>query len=301
MPRRLLLLATTCIATAAFAAEPVVIPLWPGAAPGDSSPLAPEQNVTGPNDRKPAGRPVIRISNVSRPTLTLYAPDPAKNTGAAVIVCPGGGYVRLAMDIEGSEVCAWLNSIGVTGIVLKYRVPRREGVPQHVPPLQDAQRALGLVRHRAREFGLDPQRIGVLGFSAGAHVAGVLSNQHERRTYPRIDADDDGSCRPDFTLLLYPGYFTAPDHGVTPEVAPAAGRTPPTFITMAEDDPVHVENALFYYLALKQAGVPAEMHLYPTGGHGFGLRRTDAAITTWPDRAADWMKAFGWLTPRPAP
>jgi acetyl esterase/lipase len=278
-----------------FAAEPQVIPVWPAKPPGETAALPPEVNVTTDKDRKPAGRPVIRISNVSAPTLTVYKPDPANDTGAAVVVCPGGGYVRLAMDIEGTEVCDWLNSIGVTGILLKYRVPRRDGIPQHLPPLQDAQRALGLVRHRSNELGIDPHRLGIIGFSAGAHVAAVLSTHQDQRVYPVIDEADAESCRPDFTMLLYPGYFRAANHGVAPEVAVTTGKTPPTFIVQTGDDPVHVENAIDYYLALKNAGVPAELHLYPTGGHGYGLRRTDDVVSTWPDRAADWLKAGGWL------
>lgn len=299
-PRTLLPLASFAwFVSTALAAQPMTVPLWPERPPGETAPLPPEVDVTTPADRKPAGRPVIRISNVSTPTLTVYKPDPAKDTGAAVLVCPGGGYVRLAIDIEGTEVCEWLNSIGVTGVVLKYRVPRREGLPQHVPPVQDAQRAMGLLRQRAAELGIDPHRLGIIGFSAGAHVAAVLSTHQDARLYPAIDAADALSCRPDFAMLIYPGYFTARDGqpGIAPEVAVTPGKTPPTFLAMAEDDPVHVENALFYYLALKQANVPAEMHLYPSGGHGFGLRRTEQRITSWPDRAADWMRATGWLTP----
>ena len=200
------------------------------------------------------------------------------------------------MDIEGTEVCDWLNSIGVTGILLKYRVPKRDGIPQHVPPVQDTQRAMGLIRQRAEELGLDPHRIGIIGFSAGAHVAAVLNANQDQRLYPAIDAADQLSCRPDFAMLIYPGYLRANDHGITTDVAVTKGKTPPTFLAMAQDDPVHVENALNYYLALKNAEVPSEMHLYPAGGHGFGLRRTEALVTSWSDRAAEWMKAGGWLT-----
>jgi acetyl esterase/lipase len=282
-------------AAALFAAEPQVIPVWPAKPPGETAALPPEVNVTTDKDRKPAGRPAIRISNVSTPTLTVYKPDPANDTGAAVLVCPGGGYVRLAMDIEGTEICDWLNSIGVTGIILKYRVPRREGLPQHVPPVQDAQRAMGLIRQRASALGIDPHRLGIIGFSAGAHVAAVLSTHQDERLYPAIDDADQQSCRPDFAMIIYPGYFRAANHTVTPEVAVTKGKTPPTFIVQTEDDPVHVENAVDYYLALKNAEVPVEMHLYPTGGHGYGLRRTEDMVSTWPDRAADWMKAAGWL------
>jgi acetyl esterase/lipase len=294
---RLLALVSALFATSCTGAEPVVLRLWPDRPPGEIASLAPERDVTVATDRKPAGRAVVRISDVSTPTLTIYPAAPSNNTGAAVLVFPGGGYERLAIDIEGTEVCEWLNSIGVTGVVVKYRVPRREGIPQHVPPGQDAQRALSLMRQRAKDFAIDPSRIGVIGFSAGAHVAGVLSAHQDERLYRAIDAIDEVSCRPDFSMLIYPGYFRASDHGINPEVAVKPGKTPPTFLAMAQDDPVHVENALYYYLALQKAGVPAEMHLYPSGGHGFGLRQTEQVVTTWPRRAAEWMKASGWLQP----
>ena len=293
------LLATVLVLghSAATAAESKPIPLWPDKAPGETATLPPEADTTKPKDDLIAGRRLIRLGNVSTPTITIYSPDPAKNTGAAVLVCPGGGYHILAMDLEGTEVCEWLNSIGVTGVLLKYRVPRRPNLPAHVPPLQDAQRALGLVRQRAGELGIDPHRIGVLGFSAGGHLSAALSNNHDTRTYAAIDDADRVSCRPDFCVLIYPGSLTVrSDHdSVAPELAVSATNTPPTFLAMAGDDPVRVENALFYYLSLKNAKVPAEMHLYPTGGHGYGLRRTDKNVTTWPDRVADWMKASGWL------
>ena len=280
----------------ALAAEPAAIPLWPGPPPGETKALPPEADeFKGGTDPLIAGRPIIRLGNVSTPTITIYRPDPAKDTGASVIVCPGGGYYILALDLEGTEVCAWLNSLGVTGVLLKYRVPGREGRERYAAALQDVQRAVGIVRQRAPELGLDPQRIGVLGFSAGGHLAATLGANFEKRDYPPVDAADAVSCRPDFAVIIYPGYLAGDAGGVRPEVAPAKGKTPPTFIAMAEDDPVRVENALQYYLALKQAGVPAEMHLYPTGGHGYGLRRTADDVTTWPDRAADWLKTGGWL------
>ena len=281
-----------------FAAEPAPIPLWPGTPPDETKSLPPEADqFKSPPDPLIAGRPIIRLGNVSTPTITIYRPDPAKDTGAAVVVCPGGGYYILAMDLEGTEVCAWLNSIGVTGVLLKYRVPGREGRERHAAALQDAQRAVGLVRQRASELGLDPQRIGILGFSAGGHLSAALGANYEKRNYAAVDAADAVSCRPDFAVLIYPGGLEhqGPGAPVPPEVAPAKGRTPPTFIAMAEDDPVRVENALQYYLALKNAGVPAELHLYPTGGHGYGLRRTADDVTTWPDRVADWLKTGGWL------
>lgn len=283
----------------ARAADPVVIPLWPEKAPGEAAALPPEADTTKPDSNLVAGQRVIRLSNVSHPTITIYKPDPAKDTGAAVLVCPGGAYTILAMDLEGSEVCSWLNSIGVTGVLLKYRVPRREGLPPHAAPLQDAQRALGLIRHQAKELGLDPHRIGVLGFSAGGHLSALLSNNHDVRTYPVVDAADQASCRPDFCVLIYPGDLIAEEqHDALSPLLPVSGtNTPPTCIIYTQDDKTRVENGLFYYLALKKAGVPVEMHLYPRGGHGYGLRRTANTVATWPDRVADWMNASGWLKP----
>lgn len=273
------------------------IRLWPGKAPGETTVLPAEADTTKPTDRLVNGTRIVRIGNVSEPTITVYSPEPAKSTGAAVIVAPGGGYNILAIGLEGSEVCEWLNSIGVTGVLLKYRVPQRDGRARHEPPLEDAQRAMGIVRSRAGEWGIDPTRIGMMGFSAGAHLAAVLSNQHEKRVYERIDAADDASCRPDFALLIYPAYLAIKEQNndVAPELPVSAERTPRTFLAMTQDDPVRVENAVFYYLALKNAGVRAEMHLYPEGGHGYGLRRTRANVTTWPARAEEWMRAEGIL------
>jgi acetyl esterase/lipase len=277
------------------AAEP--IELWPAGAPGDKGGLPAEQDLTKPEENLIAGRRLIRLGNVSKPTITVYSPAADKNTGAAVVVCPGGGYHILALDLEGTEVCEWLNSIGVTGVLLKYRVPKRPGQPEYAAPLQDAQRALGLVRQHATSWGLDPNRIGVLGFSAGGNLAALLSNNYAARTYPAVDGAEMLSCRPDFSVLIYPAYLTDKDNGdrVRPEL-PITTNTPPTFISIAQDDPVRVENVLGYTLGLQQAKVPVELHIYPTGGHGYGLRRTENPVTFWPDRAADWMRSRGWLT-----
>jgi acetyl esterase/lipase len=278
-------------------AEPAPVPLWPGAAPGDTAALPPEADTTKPKDNQVGGRAVVRIGNVSSPTLTIYPAPAGHNTGAAVLVCPGGGYNILALDLEGTEICAWLNSIGVTAGLLKYRVPRRPGLEKHAAPLQDAQRALGLLRSRAAEFGVDPARIGVLGFSAGGHLAAVLGHHYDTRTYEVVDAADQASCRPNFAVLIYPAYLTVKEKNdaIAPELPVSAAVTPPTFIAMTEDDSVRAETGLYYYLALKNAKVPAEMHVYPKGGHGYGLRRTGNDVATWPDRVADWMKAGGWL------
>jgi acetyl esterase/lipase len=294
------LLVVLSVAGSGFAAEPVkVLPLWPGVAPGEAGGVGEEKDMTKPTDNLIAGKPVIRLGNVSSPTISVYKPTPDRDTGAAVLVCPGGGYHILALDLEGTEVCEWLNSIGVTGVLLKYRVPKREGRERHGPPLQDAQRAMGLIRQNAGAWGLDPQRIGVLGFSAGGHLSAMLGNNHAARTYPAVDAADKLSCRPDFAVLVYPGGLTQKEQGdkVPAELAPST-NTPPMLLVMAQDDPVRPENVLHYTLALKQAGVPAELHLYPSGGHGYGLRRTENPVTAWPDRTAEWMRHLGWLKRR---
>ncbi len=290
--RAVMLIAAAAIARAA--SEP--IPLWPGAVPGEKGGLPPEADTSKPTDNFVSGKAVIRIGNVSVPTITVFSPPAEKATGAAVLVCPGGGYNILAYDLEGTEVCEWLNSIGVTGVLLKYRVPPREGLPKHAPALQDAQRAMGVIRQRAGEWGIDPARVGCLGFSAGGHLCAVLSASAETRTYEAVDDADKQSCRPDFMALIYAAYLTQKDKGdeVNPDTA-VSKTTPPTFLAMTEDDPVRAETALFYYLALKKAGIPAELHLYPMGGHGYGLRRTPFNISTWPQRAEEWLRTLGAL------
>jgi acetyl esterase/lipase len=281
----------------AAAADPVPAPIWPSkTAPGDTPLDQPEADTTKAGDNMVAGKRVARIGNVSTPTIAIYRPAKAQDTGAAVVVFPGGGYSILATDLEGTEVCEWLNSIGVTGVLLKYRVPARPARPRGAAPLEDAQRAVGLVRSRAAEWGIDPKRIGVLGFSAGGHLAAYVSTNFEKRAYAPVDAADQVSCRPDFTVLIYPAYLTVRQEGdkISPELA-ITGNTPPTFFAQTEDDPVRVETSLFYYAALKNAKVPAEMHLYPSGGHGYGLRRTEKTVTTWPLRIEEWMRSIGVL------
>jgi len=277
----------------ASASEPLL--LWPQGAPGEKGDIGEEHDTTGPDSGLVDGRRLIRLGNVSAPTITFYPAAPGNNTGATVVVCPGGGYSILAMDLEGTEVCEWLNSIGVNAVLLKYRVPARKGLERYAAPLQDAQRALGLVRQHAAEWKLDPKRIGILGFSAGGHLSATASTRFSSRTYDPVDAADQLSCRPDFTILIYPAYLV---RGEGPELAPeltVTADTPPTFLFQAEDDGVHVECSLFYYLALKQAKVPAEMHLLPHGGHGYGLRGSNPAPSTWPKLAETWLQNQGVL------
>ncbi len=282
----------TFFAVTSYSAEPSkVIELWPDGAPGEKGNIGEERDMTKPADRMVAGKPVIRLSNVSKPTISVYPAPSEKNVSTAALVFPGGGYKNLSTDLEGSEVCEWLNSLGVTAILVKYRVPRREGLEKHFAPLQDAQRAMSVIRSRAVELKIDPKKIGVIGFSAGGHLAASLSTSGDTRAYPKIDSADESSFRPDFALLIYPAYLTLTNDltKLSPEVAVSTNH-PLTFLAMAEDDGLHVENVLTYYLALKQAKIPGELHIYPSGGHGYGLRKSDSPATTWPDRAAEWLR-----------
>ncbi len=277
----------------------VTLNVWPHGAPGAPANPAPEGDTTTAKDHLVAGRAVIRIGNVSAPTLTLYKPT-GKSTGAAVVVFPGGGYRILAIDLEGTEVCDWLTSNGITCVLLKYRVPDTGPYPKSAAALQDAQRAVGIVRSHAAEWHIDPKRIGVLGFSAGAHLAAALSTHFEKRLYDAIDAADQISCRPDFAVIVYPGYLAIADENfaANSEIHPTE-QTPPSFIVQAEDDPVHVENATVYFLALKNAKVPAELHVYAQGGHGYGLRLTELPVTGWPQLVETWLRTIQIL-PRAA-
>ncbi len=291
------LMTLSIVMTCALAQKPVwqppasltTIKLWPNGAPGAQPNPAPEVDTTKPTDNLIAGKPLIRLGNVSSPTLTLY-PVKGKSTGAAVLVFPGGGYQILAIDLEGTEVCDWLNSAGIACLLVKYRVPNTGPYPKSDAALQDAQRAVGLVRQHAAEWHIDPKRVGVLGFSAGGHLAAAISTHYDKRLYEPIDAADQLSCRPDFAVVIYPGYLAnaEKDFAANPDINPTAD-TPPTFIVQAEDDPVHVENAVVYFLQLKKAKVPAELHIYANGGHGYGLRRTALPVTTWPQTAEIWF------------
>lgn len=274
------------------------IALWPNGAPGDSGIQGPEKDITKQTDYKVDGKWVTRLINVTNPTITVYKPSRSKANGAAVVVCPGGGYHILATDLEGTEVCQWLNSLGVTAALLKYRVPQRTNDGAHFLPLEDAQRAVRLVRSHAAEWKLDPQRIGILGFSAGGHLAARESGNFDAHLYEAVDEADQISARPDFTLLIYPAYlFMKGKHLVAPELN-VSSNNPPTFMVQTEDDVLGVESCVYNYLALKNAKVPVEMHLYPAGGHGYGLRPSTNLVSTWPLRAGEWMKQLGVLRKR---
>jgi acetyl esterase/lipase len=275
-------------------------PLWPNGPPDARSGVGAEavhnamDGDTG-NKKLVAGKPYSYVENVTQPTITVYSPT-KHNTGAAVIVYPGGGFNVLAIDIEGTEACDWLTSNGISCVLLKYRVPcERVGDYNECPQAhQDAQRAMSIVRSRAAEWHIDPNRIGVMGFSAGAHMA-IMSSTRFDRLYAAVDEADRVSSRPDFALVLYPGrmayrqtnFVPNPDIRVT-------DRTPPTFLVHAYDDHLNpVENSLLYAAALRKAGVPAEIHVYAKGGHAFGLRRTALSATAWPELAEAWLEAIG--------
>ncbi|MGC2325845.1 MAG: alpha/beta hydrolase [Candidatus Sulfotelmatobacter sp.] len=234
--------------------------------------------------------------------MTVYSPT-GRNTGAAVVVFPGGGYWILAIDLEGSEVCDWLASRGIKCVLLKYRVPgdgkepRSGPYPKSPMALEDAQRTVGLVRFHAAEWHIDPHKIGVLGFSAGGHLVAAMSTHFKQRLYLAVDAADKESCRPDFAVALYPGHLSiAPKPFELNSDIRVTSETPPTFLLQAEDDPVDdVENSLVYYAALKKAKVPVEMHLYAHGGHAFGLRRTEHPITGWPQLVETWLGTIGMI------
>ena len=296
------LFASLLIAWSAAAAEPLVVEVWPGNAPGETNNTAPERFRMSPKlDRKQVEvtEPTQMITDVTKPTLNIYRPPKEKDTGTAILICPGGGYWNLYWQLEGEEVAAWLNSMGVTGIILKYRVPRHPDEPKNQParrPLQDAQRAISLVRSRAREWGVDPGRIGVVGFSAGGHLAIATATSFEKRTYEPIDEVDKVSCRPDFAIPVYSGYLKPKDKD---ELAPWLSiptNTPPVFLAHGGADIISPpEHSVLMYLALKRVGVPAELHVYAGAAHDFGVRKSDQPCSTWTESCAQWLRNQGFL------
>jgi acetyl esterase/lipase len=300
------------------------VPIWPGAVPDPQPVAGPELETSTGKAWRDTGRPATGVTNVTKPTMTVYSPN-GRNTGAAVVVFPGGGYQGLAIDLEGTEVCDWLTSDGITCVLLKYRVtdvgdyPKSGPYPESPMALEDAQRTVGLVRFHAAEWRIDPHKIGVLGFSSGGHLVVAMSTYFEKRLYPVVDAADKESCRPDFAVAIYPGHLSLSaaewdakqgtkkfvihypatsdkDLELNPDI-PVTHQTPPTFLLQAEDDHVDsVYDSLAYYIALEKAGVPAEMHLYAQGGHAFGLRPTNFPITRWPSLVEEWLHTIGMIS-----
>ena len=283
--------------SATFAGDPVVLNIWPSDAPGETKQLPAEADTSNADSRQVAGKSVVRLGNVSTPQIHVYRPPAEKANGTSVVICPGGGHHILAWDLEGIEVAEWLNTLGVTGIVLKYRVPAREKDNRYRAAVQDAQRAVSLVRSKAKEWQLDTDRIGICGFSAGGETAG-LTSLFADRTYENVDAVDDLSMLPNFAMLIYPAYLVPRDGTELRKDVVVTKRSPPMFFVHAWDDPVTPLTTLELAAALKRSGVSAEVHLYAKGGHGYGLRPTEMPITGWPDHAAAWLKQQGLLTGR---
>jgi acetyl esterase/lipase len=289
----------------AAAQTPTVVNVWPGKPADDNADSIGAEKFfelkVGGKPYHVGGKPTKWLTNVTTPTLTIYRPAKERDTGAAVLIAPGGGYHNLGWDVEGEEIAAWLNSIGVTGIILKYRCPRRPGDVKGVPPigpLKDAQRAVSLVRSKAKEWGIDPNRIGIAGFSAGGHLAGATATNFDRRSYEPIDAIDKVSCRPDFAIMCYSGYFWPKEKGELSPTVRTPADAPPLYFVHASDDAISdVEHSVRFYLALKRAGVNAEMHIYATGGHGFGVRPNVGHVAGWARTCEEWLRARGMLRP----
>jgi acetyl esterase/lipase len=292
-----------CLVLPATAADkPIVVDLWPAKAPDEADNIGPEKVRMSPKLTKKeveVTESTKMLTNVTKPTIKIYRPAKEKDTGAAVLICPGGGYWNLYWELEGEEVAAWMTSQGMTGIILKYRVPRRPGEPEREParrPLQDAQRAVRLVRSRAKEWNIDPKRIGIVGFSAGGHLAIATATSFEKPTYEPIDDVDKVSCRPDFAIAVYPGYLKAKDKD---ELAPGLripANTPPIFLAHGGADIISPpEHSVLMYLALKRAGIPAELHIYAGATHDFGVRKVDNPCSTWTERCIDWLRNQGLL------
>jgi acetyl esterase/lipase len=274
-----------------------IVSLWPGDVPGEDGSIGPMKLQPL---RESEENPIYRLTDVGKPELAIYRPEKEKSNGTCVLVCPGGGYHILAYNHEGTEVAQWLNSLGVTAAVLKYRVPRRKDRPAHEAPLQDAQRAIRWLRSHAKDYGIEPDRIGILGFSAGGHLTVMAATSDDQPAYSAIDAVDQWSCRPDFAIPIYPAYLLADKKGeerfesLNEEIT-IDESTPPMFLSVTDDDKDRGAGAARLYLELKKKGVPAEVHVFAEGGHGYGMRAGRGPAARWNERCADWLKIRGLL------
>lgn len=297
LSRFLCFAALTAMVANPASSEPEVSPVWPGKTPDEPA------GITAKKKPDEMGKDeVMRVRYVDTPTLTWYPAPKSKANGAAVVVCPGGGYNILAWNKEGTEVAEWLNTVGVSAAVLKYRVPRRDTRNPHPWPLQDVQRAVRIVRSQAATRGIDPERIGVLGFSAGGHLTVMAGTHWKEKSYQPIDEIDTISCRPDFLIPIYPAYLGDKSRpGKLDPTVHVTKETPPTFIAITHDDADRAIYAALLYAELKKAGVQGELHIYSQGGHGYGLRPSDDPVHTWPQRCAEWMKTAGLLQSKAQP
>ena len=282
--------------------KPMVVELWAAKAPDETKQIDPEKVRMSPQLTKKEVEVTAStkmLTNVSKPTITIYRPAKDKDSGAAVLICPGGGYWNLYWELEGEEVAAWLTSQGLTGILLKYRVPRRPDEPKDEParrPLQDAQRAVRIVRNKAKDWGIDPKRIGIVGFSAGGHLAIATATSFEKPTYEPIDDIDKVSCRPDFAIAVYPGYLKAKDKTELASSLRIPSGTPPIFLAHGGEDIISPpEHSVLTYLALKRAGIPAELHIYAGAAHDFAVRKVDNPCSMWTTHCIDWLRNQGFL------
>lgn len=286
IPRLFCLFILSCLL--AEAAEPLTLKLWPEGSPGK---MLPPSQATQEFVRTKAGKSAL--TNIAEPTITVYRPE--KPIGTTVIVAPGGGYVFLSAMHEGTQVCEWLNSIGVTGVLLKYRTPTRDEAAPHEKPVADAAKAIALVREHAKEWSLDPNRVGLLGFSAGGNLLAHITCDRDWSGYP-MNADQMKNSSPNFGIMIYGGGFVDskdPTKLKTGFTVPA--DAPPLFMACASDDGQNPLAATALYLEYKKQNLPAELHLFTKGGHGFGIRDNKQPINAWPQRCAEWMDAMGWL------
>ena len=274
-----------------------VVKLWPGGrAPGDTKELGPEGDQNADGKTKVAGKTIIRLGNVSEPELHIYPAPAEKATDTCIIVCPGGGHSILAWDLEGTEVAEWLNSIGINAAILKYRVPNRTENPRYTAAVQDAQRALSIARSKAQAWKIDANKIGILGFSAGGETA-AMATLLPKRLYEKVDATDDIAWKPNFTVLIYPAYLVNKKGTFLLDNVEVDDKTPPMFLVHAANDPVVPESSVLLWLELKRHKIPAELHVFSQGGHGYGLRATDLPVGNWPAACAAWLKAEKWVKP----
>jgi acetyl esterase/lipase len=278
--KRLLIILLLTLSVNSFSQKKELIHIWPGKVPGEMKEKLPPSIAASENDG------IIRYSEVTDPAIEVWLPDPAVRNGSAVIICPGGGYQILAYDLEGTEIASWLNKLGYTAFVLQYRIPeKKEGA------LQDVQRALRFVRSNSSKWNIDPEKTGVMGFSAGGSLSARASTLFGKRTYSPTDKADSLSCRPSFAMLIYPAYLDeGPNLSITPELK-ISSKVPPVFIFQTSDDP-YGNSSLVMAGALRQAKVPVELHLLAEGGHGYGLRSGKIAAETWPLLAEKWLKGI---------
>jgi acetyl esterase/lipase len=276
--KQLIIILLLTLPIKSFSQKKELIHIWPGKVPGEMKEKLPPSIAASENDG------ILRYSEITDPAIEVWLPDPAASNGSAVVICPGGGYQILAYDLEGTEIASWLNKLGYTAFVLQYRIPdKKDGA------LQDVQRALRIVRSNSSKWNINPEKTGVMGFSAGGSLSARASTLFMKRTYSPVDKTDSLSCRPSFAMLIYPAYLDqGPDLSITPELK-ISNKVPPVFIFQTSDDP-YGNSSLVMAGALRQAKVPVELHLLAEGGHGYGLRPGKTASETWPLLAEKWLK-----------